>query len=492
MTEMTLSLANPKFLCESAYINGKWVQAQSGKVFSVYNPANGESLATVPDMGAKDTALAIQAAEAAWPEWRARTAKERANVLRRWFDLVMHHQEDLARLMTAEQGKPLAEARGEVAYGASFIEWFAEEAKRAYGDVIPGHGRDKRIVVIKQPIGVVAAITPWNFPVAMITRKVAPALAAGCPVVVKPAEDTPLSALALAMLAEEAGVPPGIINIVTCSKNHAPEVGEELTTNPIVRKVSFTGSTPVGKLLMRQASGTVKKVSLELGGNAPFIVFDDADLDAAVTGLMASKYRNTGQTCVCANRVYVQSGVYDAFVEKLKTAVSQMVVGAGLEGETQQGPLINQAALDKVKRHIADATAKGAKVVLGGKAHALGGTFFEPTILTDVTQDMVVASEETFGPVAPLFRFDTEEQAIAMANDSEFGLAAYFYSNDVRRIWHVAEALETGMIGINDGIISTEAAPFGGVKESGLGREGSRYGLDEFMELKYLCLGGMR
>ncbi|HDZ37341.1 MAG TPA: NAD-dependent succinate-semialdehyde dehydrogenase [Marinobacter sp.] len=489
---MTLSLANPKFLCESAYINGKWVQAQSGKVFSVYNPANGESLATVPDMGAKDTALAIQAAEAAWPEWRARTAKERANVLRRWFDLVMHHQEDLARLMTAEQGKPLAEARGEVAYGASFIEWFAEEAKRAYGDVIPGHGRDKRIVVIKQPIGVVAAITPWNFPVAMITRKVAPALAAGCPVVVKPAEDTPLSALALAMLAEEAGVPPGIINIVTCSKNHAPEVGEELTTNPIVRKVSFTGSTPVGKLLMRQASGTVKKVSLELGGNAPFIVFDDADLDAAVTGLMASKYRNTGQTCVCANRVYVQSGVYDAFVEKLKTAVSQMVVGAGLEGETQQGPLINQAALDKVKRHIADATAKGAKVVLGGEAHALGGTFFEPTILTDVTQDMVVASEETFGPVAPLFRFDTEEQAIAMANDSEFGLAAYFYSNDVRRIWHVAEALETGMIGINDGIISTEAAPFGGVKESGLGREGSRYGLDEFMELKYLCLGGMR
>ncbi|HEA52369.1 NAD-dependent succinate-semialdehyde dehydrogenase [Marinobacter antarcticus] len=489
---MTLSLANPKFLCESAYINGKWVQAQSGKVFSVYNPANGESLATVPDMGAKDTALAIQAAEAAWPEWRARTAKERANVLRRWFDLVMHHQEDLARLMTAEQGKPLAEARGEVAYGASFIEWFAEEAKRAYGDVIPGHGRDKRIVVIKQPIGVVAAITPWNFPVAMITRKVAPALAAGCPVVVKPAEDTPLSALALAMLAEEAGVPPGIINIVTCSKNHAPEVGEELTTNPIVRKVSFTGSTPVGKLLMRQASGTVKKVSLELGGNAPFIVFDDADLDAAVTGLMASKYRNTGQTCVCANRVYVQSGVYDAFVEKLKTAVSQMVVGAGLEGETQQGPLINQAALDKVKRHIADATAKGAKVVLGGEAHALGGTFFEPTILTNVTQDMVVASEETFGPVAPLFRFDTEEQAIAMANDSEFGLAAYFYSNDVRRIWHVAEALETGMIGINDGIISTEAAPFGGVKESGLGREGSRYGLDEFMELKYLCLGGMR
>lgn len=489
---MTISLENPKLLCESGYIDGKWVQAQNGEVFSVINPANGESLATVPDMGADDTVLAIQAAEAAWPEWRARTAKERAGILRRWFDLVMHHQEDLARLMTAEQGKPLAEARGEVGYGASFIEWFAEEAKRAYGDVIPGHGRDKRIIVIKQPIGVVAAITPWNFPLAMITRKVAPALAAGCPVVVKPAEDTPLSALALAVLAEEAGVPPGIFNIITCSKAHAPAVGEELTTNPVVRKVSFTGSTPVGKLLMRQASGTVKKVSLELGGNAPFIVFDDADLDAAVAGLMASKYRNTGQTCVCANRIYVQSGIHDAFVEKLKTAVSTLVVGAGLEGETQQGPLINQAALDKVKRHIADATAKGAKVVLGGGTHALGGTFFEPTILTGATQDMLVASEETFGPVAPLFQFETEEQAIAMANNTKFGLAAYFYSNDIRRIWHVAEALETGMIGINDGIISTEAAPFGGVKESGLGREGSRYGLDEFMELKYLCLGGMR
>ena len=489
---MTISLANPKLLCKNAYVNGMWIQAQSGEVFSVINPANGESLATVPDMGAEDTALAIRAAEAAWPDWRARTAKERASILGRWFDLVMHHQEDLARLMTAEQGKPLTEARGEVAYGASFIEWFAEEAKRAYGDVIPSHGRDKRIIVIKQPIGVVAAITPWNFPVAMITRKVAPALAAGCPVVVKPAEDTPLCALALAVLAAEAGVPSGIFNIITCSKARAPEVGEELTTSPIVRKVSFTGSTPVGKLLMRQASGTVKKVSLELGGNAPFIVFDDADLDAAVNGLMASKYRNTGQTCVCANRIYVQSGVYDAFVEKLKIAVSKMVVGAGLDGETHQGPLINQAALDKVKRHISDATAKGAKVVLGGKAHALGGTFFEPTILTDVTQEMVVASEETFGPVAPLFRFDTEEQAIAMANNTEFGLAAYFYSNDVRRIWHVAEALETGMIGINDGIISTEAAPFGGIKESGLGREGSRYGLDEFMELKYLCLGSMR
>ena len=489
---MTIRLTNPALLRESAHINGEWVQARSGNRLSITNPANGEHLASVPDMDAEDTRQAIRAAEAAWPECRARPAKERAGVLRRWFDLVMQHQEDLACLMTAEQGKPLAEARGEVAYGASFIEWFAEEAKRAYGDVVPGHGRDKRIVVIKQPIGVVAAITPWNFPVAMITRKVAPALAAGCPVVVKPAEDTPLCALALAALAEDAGVPPGILNIVTCSKDRAPQVGEEMTTSPVVRKVSFTGSTPVGKLLMRQASGTVKKVSLELGGNAPFIVFDDADLDAAVAGLMASKYRNTGQTCVCANRIYVQSGVYDEFVDKLKTAVGKLVVGPGLEGETHQGPLINQAALDKVRRHIADATERGAKVVMGGQAHALGGTFFEPTILTDVTQDMLVASEETFGPVAPLFRFETEEQAITMANDSEFGLAAYFYSNDIRRIWHVAEALETGMIGINDGIISTEAAPFGGVKESGLGREGSRHGLDEFMELKYLCLGGVR
>ncbi|KMQ74666.1 NAD-dependent succinate-semialdehyde dehydrogenase [Marinobacter subterrani] len=485
-------VSHSALLRNRAYINGEWVQAHSGQSFAVTNPANGEHLSDVPDMGAEDTRAAIAAAEAAWPAWRAVPAKERAAILRRWFDLMMEHKEDLARLMTAEQGKPLAEARGEVGYGASFVEWFAEEAKRAYGDVIPGHGRDKRILVIKQPIGVVAAITPWNFPIAMITRKVAPALAAGCPVVVKPAEDTPLCALALAVLAEKAGLPAGLVNIVTCSKARAPEVGEELTTNPVVRKVSFTGSTPVGKLLMRQASSTVKKVSLELGGNAPFIVFDDADLDAAVTGLMASKYRNTGQTCVCANRIYVQSSVYDAFVEKLKSAVGNLVVGPGLEGETHQGPLINQAAVDKVERHIADATSNGARVALGGKAHALGGTFFEPTILTDVTQDMLVAREETFGPVAPIFRFETEDQAITMANDSEFGLAAYFYSQNIQRIWHVAESLETGMIGINDGIISTETAPFGGVKESGLGREGSRYGLDEFMELKYLCLGGMR
>ncbi|WP_375170489.1 NAD-dependent succinate-semialdehyde dehydrogenase [Marinobacter sp.] len=489
---MSLELKNRELLREQGYINGQWVPAQSGKTFAVTNPANGEHLASVPDMDKTDTRAAIEAAEAAWPAWRATPAKERANILRKWFNLLMANQEDLARLMTAEQGKPLAESRGEVGYGASFIEWFAEEAKRAYGDVIPGHGKDKRIVVIKQPVGVVAAITPWNFPIAMITRKVAPALAAGCPVVVKPAEDTPLSALAITTLAEEAGLPAGLINIVTCSKPNAASVGGELTGNPVVRKVSFTGSTPVGKLLMRQASDTVKKVSLELGGNAPFIVFDDADLDAAVAGLMASKYRNTGQTCVCANRVYVQAGVYDAFAEKLKAAVSKMVVGPGLEGDTQQGPLINDAALDKVKRHIADATSKGAEVALGGKPHALGGTFFEPTILTGATQDMLIASEETFGPVAPLFKFESDDEAIAMANDSEFGLSAYFYSQNIHRVWRVAEALESGMIGINEGIISTEVAPFGGVKESGLGREGSHYGLDEYMELKYLCLGGMQ
>jgi succinate-semialdehyde dehydrogenase/glutarate-semialdehyde dehydrogenase len=489
---MSIELKNPELLRNRAYINGQWTAARSGKTFEVTNPANGEHLATVPDMDETDTRIAIESAEAAWPAWRSTPAKERAKILRKWFELLMENQEDLARLMTAEQGKPLAESRGEVGYGASFIEWFAEEAKRAYGDVIPSHGKDKRILVIKQPVGVVAAITPWNFPIAMITRKVAPALAAGCPVVVKPAEDTPLSALAITALAEQAGVPAGLINIVTCSKPNAAAAGGELTGNPVVRKISFTGSTPVGKLLMRQASDTVKKVSLELGGNAPFIVFDDADLDAAVIGLMASKYRNTGQTCVCANRVYVQSGVYDAFAEKLKVAVSKMVVGAGLDGDTQQGPLINKAALDKVKRHIADATSKGAKIILGGQPHALGGTFFEPTILIDATQDMLIASEETFGPVAPLFRFETEEEAIAMANDSAFGLSAYFYSNNIHRVWHVAEALESGMVGINEGIISTEVAPFGGVKESGLGREGSHYGLDEYMELKYLCLGGMR
>lgn len=489
---MSIELKNSELLRDRAYINGQWVTAISGKTFDVINPANGEHLISVPDMDESDTRFAIEAANKAWPAWRSMPAKDRANILRKWFQLIMENQEDLARLMTAEQGKPLAESRGEVAYGASFIEWFAEEAKRAYGDMIPGPSKDKRIAVIKQPVGVVAAITPWNFPIAMITRKVAPALAAGCPVVVKPAEDTPLSALAIIVLAEKAGIPAGLVNVVTCSKPNAVAVGGELTGNSIVRKLSFTGSTPIGKLLMRQASDTVKKVSLELGGNAPFIVFDDADLDAAVLGLMASKYRNTGQTCVCANRIYVQSGVYDEFVEKLKVAVSKMVVGAGLEAETHQGPLINQSALEKVKLHVADAVSKGAKIELGGKTHALGGTFFEPTILTGATQEMLIASEETFGPVAPLFRFETEDEAIDMANDSEFGLSAYFYSKDIHRVWHVAEALEAGMIGINEGIISTELAPFGGIKESGLGREGSRHGLDEYMELKYLCLGGMR
>jgi succinate-semialdehyde dehydrogenase/glutarate-semialdehyde dehydrogenase len=412
-------------------------------------------------------------------------------VLRRWNDLILAAKEDLARIMTAEQGKPLAEARGEVVYGASFIEWFAEEGKRMYGEVIPSHGADKRLLTLRQPVGVVAAITPWNFPNAMITRKVSPALAAGCAVVVKPGEDTPLSALALAELAIRAGMPAGLFNVITCSKAKAPEVGGELTANPTVRKLSFTGSTPVGKMLMAQCAGTVKKVSLELGGNAPFIVFDDADLDAAVQGALASKYRNTGQTCVCANRLLVQDGVYDAFAAKLAEAVSKMAVGPGLEGETQQGPLINAAALEKVDGLVKDALSKGATAALGGKPHALGGTFYEPTILTGVTPDMRVASEEIFGPVAPLFRFKTEEEAIHMANDTPFGLAAYFYARDVGRVWRVAEALEYGIVGINEGIISTEAAPFGGIKESGIGREGSRHGLEDFTEIKYLCLGGI-
>jgi succinate-semialdehyde dehydrogenase/glutarate-semialdehyde dehydrogenase len=402
---------------------------------------------------------------------------------------VMAAQADLALLMTAEQGKPLAEARGEVAYGASFIEWFAEEAKRVYGDVIPEHASGKRIVVTKEPVGVVAAITPWNFPIAMITRKCAPALAAGCPVVIKPAEDTPLSALALAELAERAGMPKGVLNVITAGDPAA--VGGELTANPLVRKLSFTGSTEIGKLLMRQCAGTVKKLSLELGGNAPFIVFDDADLDAAVAGAMASKYRNTGQTCVCANRLLVQDGVYDEFAARLARAVAGLVVGPGLLGETQQGPLINEDAVAKVERHIADALAKGARLVTGGKRHALGGTFFEPTILADVTPAMLPAREETFGPVAPLFRFKTEDEAVAMANDTEFGLAAYFYSRDVGRVWRVSRALEYGIVGINEGIISTEVAPFGGMKESGLGREGSKYGIEDFLEIKYLCMGGI-
>ena len=487
-SESSLSLKDPTLFRQQCYIDGAWADADSGKTVEVTNPATGETLGTIPNMGAGETRRAIEAANAAWGPWRRKTAKERANILRKWFDLMMANQEDLAVLMTAEQGKPLAEAKGEVAYGASFVEWFAEEAKRVYGDTIPPHQPDKRIVVMKEPIGVVAAITPWNFPNAMITRKCAPALAAGCPVVVKPATQTPYSALALAELAERAGLPKGVFNIVTGS---AREIGGEMTSNPIVRKLSFTGSTEIGKLLMRQCADTVKKVSLELGGNAPFVVFDDADLDAAVEGAIASKYRNTGQTCVCANRLLVQDGVYDAFAEKLAAAVEKLKVGDGLKGETQQGPLIDMKAVEKVEEHIADAVGKGARVVLGGKRHTLGGSFFEPTILADVTPAMAVAREETFGPVAPLFRFKTEDEAIAMSNDTEFGLAAYFYGRDIGRVWRVADALEYGIVGINTGIISTEVAPFGGVKESGIGREGSKYGIDDFLEIKYLCMGGI-
>lgn len=480
---------NLKLLKQEAYVNGQWIVANSGERFAVNNPATGELLAEVPNLGAEETRVAIQQANAAWPAWRNKTSKERAAILRRWFNLQLEHQEDLAQLMTAEQGKPLAEARGEVMYAASFVEWFAEEAKRIYGDVIPGPTNDRRLLVIKQPIGVVAAITPWNFPLAMITRKCAPALAAGCPVVVKPSELTPLSALALAALAEQAGVPPGIFNVLTTTRS--AEVGGELTSSPIIRKLSFTGSTAVGKLLMKQCADTVKKLSLELGGNAPFIVFDDADLDAAVAGAMASKYRNAGQTCVCANRLLVQDGVYDAFAEKLAVAVAALKVGPGTEEGVTQGPLINESAINKIEDHISDALSHGARIMCGGKRHALGGTFFEPTILADVTPAMKVSREETFGPVAPLFRFEDEAEAIAMANDTEFGLASYFYSRDIGRCWRVAEALEYGMVGINEGIISTELAPFGGVKESGLGREGSKYGLDEFTEVKYLCMGGL-
>ncbi|CAA7625994.1 succinate-semialdehyde dehydrogenase I, NADP-dependent [Magnetospirillum sp. LM-5] len=484
-----LNLADIKLLRHHAHVNGQWIHADSGASLAVTNPADGSVIVRVASVGQAETRRAIEAANAALPAWRAMTAKDRAAILRRWFELIIANTDDLARLMTAEQGKPLAEAKGEVVYGAAFVEWYAEEAKRVYGDVIPATAPGRRIVVTKEPIGVVAAITPWNFPIAMITRKCAPALAAGCTVVVKPAEDTPLSALALAELAVRAGFPAGVLNVLPTEDYVA--VGAELTANPIVRKLSFTGSTEVGKLLMKQCADTMKKVSFELGGNAPFIVFDDADLDAAVAGAMASKYRNTGQTCVCANRILVQAGIYDAFAAKLALAVGKMVVGAGLAGETHQGPLINQAAVEKVERHIADAIAKGAKVMLGGGRHPLGGTFFQPTILTDITPSMLVAKEETFGPVAPLFRFETEAQAIQMANDTEFGLAAYFYSRDIGRCWRVADALEYGIVGINEGIISTEVAPFGGVKESGIGREGSKYGIEEFLEVKYLCMGGL-
>ncbi len=481
-------LSDMSLFRQQAYVDGAWIDADSGETIEVTNPATGEVLGTVPKLGAAETRRAIEAANRAWPAWRAKTGKERATVLRKWYDLMMANQEDLAILMTMEQGKPLTESRGEIVYGASFVEWFAEEAKRVYGDTIPQHQPDKRIVVIKQPIGVVAAITPWNFPNAMITRKCAPALAAGCPVVIKPATATPFSAYALAELADRAGLPKGILNVVTGSSG---AIGGELTANPIVRKLSFTGSTQVGKLLMQQCAETVKKVSLELGGNAPFLVFDDADLDAAVEGAMMSKFRNTGQTCVCANRILVQDPVYDAFAAKLATAVKKLKVGYGLEEGVSQGPLIDRAALDKVEEHLADATGKGAKVVVGGKRHERGGTFFQPTVLTEVTPDMKVTQEETFGPLAPLFRFKTDEEAIRLANDTEFGLASYFYARDLGRVWRVAEALETGIVGINTGIISTEVAPFGGVKESGIGREGSKYGMDDFLEIKYLCMGGV-
>jgi succinate-semialdehyde dehydrogenase / glutarate-semialdehyde dehydrogenase len=474
---------------QAAYIDGEWIEAAGRTAIEVDNPATEEIIGRVPKLGAAETRRAIEAANRALPGWRAKTAKERAALLRRWFELMMANQNDLAKLMTSEQGKPLTESRGEVAYAASFLEWFGEEAKRAYGDTIPQHQPDKRLLVIKQPVGVVACITPWNFPLAMITRKAGPAIAAGCTVVLKPASQTPFSALALAELAERAGLPKGVLNVIT---GPAREIGGELTSNPIVRKLSFTGSTEVGKVLMAQCASTIKKLSLELGGNAPFIVFDDADLDAAVEGAIASKYRNTGQTCVCANRLLVQDSVYDAFAQKLAVAVKGLKVSSGLEPGASQGPLIDDNAVEKVESHVRDAQSKGAKVMLGGHRHSLGGRFFEPTILTDVTPAMLIAREETFGPVAPLFRFKSEADAIALANDTEFGLAAYFYGRDIARVWRVAEALEYGIVGINTGIISTEVAPFGGVKESGLGREGSKYGLEEFLEIKYLCLGGIQ
>ena len=483
-----MQLKDKSLLRNKCYVNGKWVDANSGENFNVTNPANGSVITTVPMFGANETRDAISAAEKAYPAWRGKTAKERAALLRRWFELIMESADDLAQLMTAEQGKPLIEARGEVVYGASFVEWFSEEAKRVYGDTIPAPANDRRIVVTKEPVGVVAAITPWNFPIAMITRKCAPAIAVGCTVVIKPAEDTPLSALALAELAERAGIPAGVINIIT---GNPVAIGGELTANPAVRKLSFTGSTEVGKLLIRQCADTVKKVSMELGGNAPFIVFDDADIDAAIAGVMASKYRNAGQTCVCANRIFVQSGVYDAFAKKMALAVGELKVGDGSEDGVTQGPLINMEAIEKVERLVKDATEKGAKVITGGARHELGGTYYTPTVLTDVTTAMACTTEEIFGPVAPLYKFETEAEAVSMANDTPFGLAAYFYSRDIGRVWRVAEALEYGIVGINEGIISTEVAPFGGMKESGTGREGSKYGTEEFLEVKYLCMGGL-
>ncbi len=483
-----LPLHDASLFRQANCIDGKWVEADSGRTLAVANPATGETLGTVPALSAAETRRAIEAANRALPDWRARTAKERAAILRKLNDLMLANQDDLAVIMTAEQGKPLAESRGEIAYAASFIEWFAEEGKRVYGDVIPQNARGRRIIVQKQPIGVFAAITPWNFPAAMITRKTGPGWAAGCTGVIRPASQTPFSALAIAVLAERAGLPPGVCNVIT---GPASEIGGELTANPMVRKLTFTGSTEVGAKLLAQCAPTIKKTSMELGGNAPFIVFDDADLDAAVQGAMVCKYRNTGQTCVCANRILVQDGVYDAFAEKLLAAVAKLKVGNGMADGVTQGPLINQDAVRKVEAHIADATAKGARILAGGRRHALGGTFFEPTVLADVPRAAAIFREETFGPVAPLFRFKTEDEAVAMANDTEFGLAAYFYARDVGRAFRVAEALEYGIVGINEGIISTEVAPFGGVKSSGLGREGSKYGIEDYLEIKYMAFGGI-
>jgi succinate-semialdehyde dehydrogenase/glutarate-semialdehyde dehydrogenase len=483
-----LKLQDADLLRQQAYLNGVWQDALDGDRFAVHNPATGEVIAYVPNMGRIETQAGIAAANVAWASWRKKTAKERSGLLRRWFDLIIENTDDLAAIMTAEQGKPLAEARGEIGYAASFIEWFAEEGKRVCGDTLQTPAADKRLLVIKEPIGVCAAITPWNFPAAMITRKAGPALAAGCTMIIKPAESTPLSALALAVLAERAGIPAGVLSVVT---GKAREIGEEMTSNPLVRKLSFTGSTQVGRILMAQSAPTIKKLSLELGGNAPFIVFEDADLDAAVLGAMASKYRNAGQTCVCANRLYVHDHVYDAFAAKLVAAVSRLKVGNGLEPDVDQGPLINEAAVEKIEAHIADALQKGASLLFGGQRHALGQTFFEPTVLAGVDSRMLVAKEETFGPLAPLFRFHSDAEVIAMANESEFGLASYFYSRDIGRVWRVAEALEYGMVGINTGLISNEIAPFGGVKQSGLGREGSHYGMDDYLVIKYLCMGGL-
>ena len=486
ITDLPSLLKDPTLLSSRALVAGEWQDADDGATFAVTNPARGDVICRVPDMSRVETARAIAAAAVAQKEWAARTGKERAQILRRWFELMMANQDDLARILTAEMGKPLAEARGEIAYGAAYIEWFGEEAKRVYGETIPGHLRDKRLMVIRQPVGVVASITPWNFPNAMIARKAAPAIAAGCAFVARPAAETPLSALAMAVLADRAGLPKGILSVITSRR--ASDIGKEFCENPAVRKLTFTGSTEVGRILLKQAADQVMKCSMELGGNAPFIVFDDADLDAAVAGAMASKFRNNGQTCVCANRIYVQAGVHDAFAAKLSAAVARLKVGDGLKDGIDTGPLVNMDAVGKVEEHIADVLSKGGKIVTGGRRHALGGSFFEPTIVSGVTQDMLVSQEETFGPLAPLFRFETEEEVIARANDTIFGLASYFYARDIGRITRVQEALEYGMVGVNTGLISTEVAPFGGIKQSGLGREGSRHGMEDYMEMKYICL----